>query len=230
MSTHLTQPPAPKNYVFVDCENVHPVDASVIGTESFHFTLLLGAQQLKLDVALVEKLMAHATTVQLIRLTASGRNALDFALAYYLGRAVVTDPTSSFHIVSRDGGFEPLIEHLRSQKIRVLRHDDFASLTIPGRARSSSPPPEDMLTRVLGHLRKNAATRPKRKKTLMSHLLAVCGKTATEADVVKLIEALSQAGHLSIGEKETVTYDDQRISPGAGTPRTTGEVEPGRTG
>lgn len=230
MSTNLTQTPAPKNHVFIDCENVRPVDASVIGTESFHFTFLLGAQQLKLDVTLVEKLMAHAATVQLIRLTASGRNALDFALAYYLGRAVMTDPSASFHIVSRDGGFEPLIEHLRSQKIRVLRHDDFASLTIPGRARSSSPPPEDMLTRVLGHLRKNAATRPKRKKTLMSHLLAVCGKTATEADVVKLIEALSQAGHLSIGDKETVTYHDQRIPPDAGAPQITGGTGQGVAG
>ncbi len=227
MST-LTPPPAPKHHVFVDCENIHPVDAALIGAESFHFTFLLGAQQTKLDVALVEKLMAHAATVQLIRLTSSGRNALDFALAYYLGRAVLTNPTASFHIISKDNGFEPLVEHLRSQQLRVLRHDDFASLAVPGRTKSPSAPSEDLLPRVLGHLRKNAATRPKRKKTLMSHLLAVCGKTATEADVVKLIEALSKDGHLSIGEKETVTYPDQSVPPGAGAPRITGETGLGR--
>jgi hypothetical protein len=42
----------------------------------------------------------------------------------------------------------------------------------------------------------------------VSHLLAFCGKTTTEADVMTLIEALCQAGHVSIGEKDAVTYHD----------------------
>jgi hypothetical protein len=48
----------------------------------------LGAKQTKLDAGAVEKLMEHAASVILIRLASSGRNALDFALAYYMGRAV----------------------------------------------------------------------------------------------------------------------------------------------
>jgi hypothetical protein len=37
------------------------------------FTLLLGARQTKLDVDLVEKLLGHAASVQLVRLTGSDR-------------------------------------------------------------------------------------------------------------------------------------------------------------
>lgn len=207
MPAHLTTvlPPA-MNHVFVDFENVHRVDASVVGAKSSNFTFLLGARQTNLDVDLVERLMEHAASVQLVRLTTSGRNGLDFALAYYVGRAVMTDPTGYFHIVSKDKGFEPLIEHLRSRHIRAHRHDDFSSLTFGGPAKSPAALPEDLFTRVLEHLRKNTTNRPKRLKTLTSHLLAVAGKTATSVDVTALIERLRKAGHVSIGEKDAVTY------------------------
>jgi hypothetical protein len=81
------------NHVFVDYENVHEVAPALIGAKSVSLTLLLGARQTKLDAALVEKLMENAASVQLVRLNTSGRNALDLALAYYVGRAVVADPT-----------------------------------------------------------------------------------------------------------------------------------------
>ena len=196
------------NHVFVDFENVHEVDPAVIGARSVNLTLLLGARQTKLDAALVEKLMEHAATVQLVRLTSSGKNALDFALAYYVGCAVMADPTGHFHIVSKDTGFEPLIEHLRSRHIRVHRHDNFSTLTFSGPVKPPSAPPEDLMTRVLEHLGKHVNNRPKRKKTLVSHLLAFSGKAATEADVVALIESLRKAGRLSIGDKDAVTYHD----------------------
>ncbi len=68
----------PMNQVFLDFENVHHIDLSIVGSRSVSFTLLLGANQSKLDAAVVEKLMRHAASVQLVRLTTSGRNALDF--------------------------------------------------------------------------------------------------------------------------------------------------------
>lgn len=194
------------NHVFVDFENVHQVDPLVLGTKSFHFTLLLGVRQTKLDAALVEKLMEHAAAVHLVRMTSPGRNALDFTLAYYVGRAVETDPTGWFHIVSKDTGFEPLIEHLRSRQIQAQRHDDFTTLTVPGPAKPASVPSDDLFRRVLIHLQKNVSSRPKRKTTLASHLLALCAKSATAADVENLIERLRKAGHISVGDKDAITY------------------------
>jgi hypothetical protein len=196
------------NHVFVDFENVHEVVPAVIGARLVSLTLLLGARQTRLDAALVEKLLEHAASIQLVRLTSSGSNSLDFALAYYLGRAVVADPTGCFHIVSKDRGFDPLIEHLRSRHIHAERHDDFSTLTSAGPAKLPSAPPEDLFTRVREHLRKNVTSRPKRKKTLVSHLLAFSRNTTTETDVMNLIESLRKAGHLTIGDKDAVTYHD----------------------
>src|SRR5215207_4198920 len=125
MSTVNVDHPAPLNHVFVDFENVYELDLAVMGNKAVSFTLLIGPRQTKLDVCLVEKLFEHATSVQLVRLASSGRNALDFILTYYLGRAVAFDPTGCFHIISRDTGFDPLIEHLLSKRIDARRHDSF---------------------------------------------------------------------------------------------------------
>jgi hypothetical protein len=208
MTAHPNPLSPPMNHVFVDFENVHEVEPAVIGAKSVSLTLLLGARQTKLDVALVEKLMEHAATVQLVRLTTSGENALDFAIAYYVGRAVMADPTGWVHIVSKDTGFDPLIEHLRSRHIHAQRHDDFTALTFSGPAKPPSAPPEDLMPRVLEHLAKHVNNRPKRKKTLVSHLRAFLGNAVTEAHVLDLVEKLSKAGRLSIGDMDAVTYHD----------------------
>ena len=140
MNPIATDLPPPVNHVFVDYENVHTIDLTVIGSKAVSFTLLLGARQTKLDAALVEKLLQHAATIQLVRLTSSGKNALDFALAYYVGRAVAADPSGYFHIISKDGGYDALIEHLKSKHIRIRRHNDFASLTFSVPAKPVSAP------------------------------------------------------------------------------------------
>ncbi len=213
MSTN-TQPTPAMNHVFVDYENVHEVDASILGAKSVTLTLLLGARQTKLDAELVEKLMAHASSIQLIRLTTSGKNALDFALAYYVGRAVITDPTAYFHIISRDQGFDPLIEHLKSRHLRARRHDDFSTLTFshppkspPAEPKATPPTPVDpLITLALERLRKALTNRPKKQKTLLSHLKSILGKDATEAEAAKLLEKFRKAGHLTIDDKDAVTY------------------------
>ena len=203
-----TDLPPPVNHVFVDFENVHEVDPALIGAKSVSLTLLLGARQTKLDAALVEKLLEHAASVQLVRLTSSGKNALDFTLAYYVGRAVMADPTGYFLIVSRDTGFDPLIEHLRSRNIQADRHDKFIPPSTPPPAKPPSAPPEDLFTRASEHLRKLVTNRPKRKKTLISHLRARFDKTATDAAMLDLVNRLCKAGRFTIGEKDAVTYHD----------------------
>lgn len=202
----MTESKPSVNYVFVDYENVHEVDVALIGKKSVHLTLLLGARQTKLDVELVEKLMAHSSTVQLVRLNSSGKNALDFALAYYVGRAANADPNAYFHIVSKDTGFDPLIEHLQSRHISARRHADYSALTFSAPPKPPAAGSDDLLLRVVAHLQKHPSNRPKRKKTLTSHLIAFCGKSAPDIDVDAFIEKLRQSGHLSIGDKEAVTY------------------------
>jgi len=218
--------PTPVNHVFVDYENVHGVDAAVVESKNVHLILLLGPQRTKFDSALVEKLLHHAVNVEMIRLTSSGRNALDFALAYYLGRVVLADPCGHFHIVSKDTGYDPLIGHLRTKHIAVRRHDDFTTLTFTAETKLRTPTsrtvaqnpkthskakmPLSILdqqeSHVLEHLRKVTSTRPRNEKKLISWLIACLGHKITETEALNLVKHLSQAGHLTIGEKAAITY------------------------
>jgi len=224
MPVHPVELPPPMNHVFLDFENVHTVDLSIIGRKHICFTLLVGAKQTRIDATLVEKLLEHAASAHLVRLTSSGKNALDLTLAYYLGRAVLADPTAYFHIVSKDTHFDPLIEHLRSRHIHVHRHNDFTTLTFGASPKSSSspakpvaPPAENYLPRVLENLRKSATGRPKKEKTLRSRLGSLFGVGTSEEVLTSLIEKLVDGGHIKIGEKGAVTYNlipaDSNTSP-----------------
>lgn len=206
---YMTNPSVPPvNHIFVDCENVPALDLSLIGRKGFSVTVLIGARQTKLDGALVEKLLEHASSVHLVRLTSAAKNAVDFAVAYCVGRDVITDPTGHFHIISKDKGFDPLIEYLRGRHIKIRRHDDFNGLTSSASAKSQSAPPADLFTRVREHLGKNLTNRPKREAKLISHLRTFCGKTTAEEELVKLVERLRETGFLSIAENGAVTYLD----------------------
>jgi hypothetical protein len=222
----MTELQSPVNHVFVDFENVHEIAPGIIGSKAVSFTLLLGSRQTKLEASLVEKLLEHAASVQLVRLTSPGKNALDFALAYYLGRAVAADPTGSFHIVSKDAGYDPLIEHLRSRHIRARRHDNFATLTfaetvkLPIRTPLATAPRqkpqakpevqlpllEERATQVLEHLRKASTNRPRNRKKLVSFISAHLGQNTTEAEASNHIESLRLARQLDIDEKGAVSY------------------------
>ena len=55
-STRKSQPPV--NHVFVDLENVKTIDGSVVGGKNLTFHLILGPQNKKPDVDIVETLLA----------------------------------------------------------------------------------------------------------------------------------------------------------------------------
>ena len=65
---------------------------------------------------------------------------------------------------------------------------------------------EESLKRVLKHLRTHPNNRPKRRKTLVSHLSALLGKQPTEGGIEKLVDALIKSGHIAIDAKNAVTY------------------------
>lgn len=128
------------NYIFVDYQNVMTVDPAVLASNRASVTLVLGRQNHSLDIAVVQKLMAGPATVELIKIERDGRDAVDFTLAYYLGQKVLNKPKAFFHIVSKDKGYDPLIEHLRSQRIKIRRHDTYGSLIDALKPKTASAP------------------------------------------------------------------------------------------
>jgi hypothetical protein len=171
----------------------------------------------------VEKLLEHSQSVQMIRSPKSGKNALDFVLAYHLGQAVQEDPKGYFHIVSKDAGFDALVELLKSRHVKVRRHNDWTALHFQSVTKtpmndvapavSSTPAPNangaklsQNAAKLLENLRKSEKNRPKKQKTLITHARNFSGKDKPESEAEKVVGELQKAGHLAIDEKGTVSY------------------------
>lgn len=141
MQTEAT-PHLPLNHVFVDLENVKVIDPAMIGGKNLTLHLFFGPQNKKLDVGIVELLLNNAQSVKLIRSPKAGKNALDFVLAYHLGQAVLADPKGHYHLVSKDTGFDALVELLKSRNVKVRRHDDWSGLHFQAATKPATPTKE----------------------------------------------------------------------------------------
>ena len=218
--------PSPVHHVFVDFENVHSVDLALMADLPVLVTLLIGGMQSKLDTHLVEQIHAHAAKVRLVKLAASGRNALDLTLAYYLGQAVTENDKAELHIVSKDKDFEPLIAHLRATKLKVSRTESFAALPfLPAgkRAAVSREPratpkkalavpkttPEGRSAKVFARLQNPLSrNRPSNERALRAHLRTALGKQSSEANVESVLAQLQDQNVLTIDAGGRVVYRD----------------------
>lgn len=214
-------PPPPVNYVLIDDENVPKLDLSSIEGKTVHVILLLGPKKTMLPVEQMLAMTGHAASTQLIKLEKTGKNALDFALAFYLGRAVQLHPGAYFHIVSKDTDYDSLIKHLKKQHIRINKHVDASTLTfglprkpaegpkapdqpeVASKAPTTKPNP---FAEILKHLRKQGDKLPKTRKSLSHFIKAHHWKDATSAQADQVLLKLEKDGHVSFDDNGKAAY------------------------
>ncbi len=99
-------------HLLIDFENVQPQNLDKLPAEDTHVWLFLGALHKMLPVSLVKSLLRFGERAHLVHLQKTGKNALDFYLSYYLGQITATDQADQIGILSRDGGYDVLVEHI----------------------------------------------------------------------------------------------------------------------
>lgn len=109
------------NHVLIDYENVQVKSLELLQGEYFRVYIFLGTNNTKLSRDLAVAVQSMGARAKYVELSSSGPNALDFYIAYYLGRLVLQEPLGFFHIISKDKGFDPLVEHLKTQSILSAR-------------------------------------------------------------------------------------------------------------
>ena len=138
------------NYVLIDFENVQPQSLEQLEHDHFKLLVFVGASQTKLPFEVAASLQRLGARAEYIKISGNGTNALDFHIAYYIGRLAAEDPSAYFHIVSKDKGFGPLVEHLKSGKISADRVKSIADIPLVKASNSKSP--ADRLEVVLARL------------------------------------------------------------------------------
>lgn len=118
-------------YVLIDLENVMPDDFSRLNREDVRTYLFAGKLQEKIKLATVMAVQPLGDKVKWIQMSGSGKNALDFHLAFYLGTLFAKDPKSVYYFVSNDKGFDPLVAHVKSLGGAASRIGDLKKLPSP---------------------------------------------------------------------------------------------------
>lgn len=203
------------NYVFVDYENVQVATLALLKAEHFKVRIFLGANNTKLPVSLFLSMQELGQRVELVTLEASGKNALDFHIAYYLGALATTDPTAYFHIISKDSGFDPLIQHLKSKKISCARSASIQDMPYFHQPITTAPPPTatadikskpsdsagshtELVEKSITLVINGKASKPKTRKTLSSTLHSKLGKELPTQTIESVLASLIKLGHVKV--------------------------------
>jgi len=197
------------NYIFIDFENVQPESLALLRQEQLKVFLFVGATQTKVPFEIASALQAMGSNAEYIKIAGSGKNALDFHISFYLGQLAEKDPLGFFHIVSKDTGFDPLIQHLKSKKILCSRSDSVSNL--PFVKRDSSKTIQEKTHLYIERLLVPKTSKPASLKALQNTINAYFQKQLSEAEVTQIITLLKQSG-LIIIQANKISY------PGIPTP------------
>ncbi len=154
------------NFVLVDFENVQPKDISLLKDGPFKVKVFLGPNQSKIPISLAAALQSLGENAEYIALETAGNNALDFHIAYYIGVLSTAEPTSFFHVISKDTGFDSLLKYLKGKKIFAQRSTCIAD--IPYFKPVLPAAPEAQVEAVVADLIRRKASKPRTQKTLLS--------------------------------------------------------------
>ncbi|MCL4701628.1 MAG: hypothetical protein KJZ97_07230 [Burkholderiaceae bacterium] len=80
------------NYVLIDYENVQPTAISVLDAEHFRVHVFVGPGQSRVSFEIASTLQRMGPRAEYIRVSAPGKNALDFHIAFQLGQLALREP------------------------------------------------------------------------------------------------------------------------------------------
>lgn len=191
------------HYVLIDFENVRPKNLELLTTHPFKVFVFVGASQTKVPFDLADSMQLLGNSARYIKISGNGQNALDFHIAYYVGELAGKDPNAHFHIISRDKGFDPLIKHLKSRKIRIQREKDLVEIPILRVSNTTSS--DEKIAAIVKNLGGRGQARPRKVKTLENTINTLFTKKLDKKELSSLIKEL-QKRKLIVVNQGNVSY------------------------
>lgn len=207
------------NFVLIDFENVQPKNMSILEGRSFKVKVFAGTNQTKVPMEMVRALQPFGSDAEYVEIAGNGKNALDFHIAYYVGRLATATPGASFYVISRDKGFDPLIKHVKAQGITCVRLSSIAD--IPGGRITGSQPVSDTgdskrlvdtrstpdkVDAIIADLVRRKAARPKKLKALRATINQLFKNKLTDVELDGFVDKLTKRGVAKIVDGK-VSYE-----------------------
>jgi len=189
-----------KNYILIDFENVQPKNLEVLKGHDFNIMVFVGDKQTKIPFDLAIAMQVLGKNAKYVKINGNGPNALDFHIAFYIGSISAIEKNCYFHIISKDTGFDPLIKHLKEQKIYVQREKNIAE--IPILKISGTKSKVERVDAIVKFLKARGTAKPRTVKTLSNSINSLFAQSLAEAEITELVdELMSRNSVIKNGEK-----------------------------
>ena len=195
------------NFVLIDYENVQPRDMSLLLGGSFKVSVFVGATQAKLPFEMADVMQKLGADAEYVKIEGSGPNALDFHIAYYVGKLSSEYPGAYFHIISKDTGFDPLTRFLKARGIHCERRATL--LDIPLLAVAGMTTGDERIEAITENLKKRKLSRPRKARTLAATINSLFGSKLSADELTDLLDQLKTKRVIKdSGGKITYTFSD----------------------
>lgn len=196
--------------MLVDFENVQPRNLELLTKRPFKVRVFVGANQTKVPVNLAAAMQKLGDRAEYVFISGSGRNALDFHIAFYLGELAAGHPDTEFFVVSRDRGFDPVIRHLNEERnIGAKRVADVAE--IPSLRISAGTSQDEQIQAIVKNLKSRGRSVPRKVSTLRNTIRSLIAERFTDEQLDELIAVLKKRGIIEMN-KNNVRYHLPRNS------------------
>lgn len=189
-----------KNIILIDYENIQVKNLDLLyelDTEIYVFT---GPTQKNYNRELVQSAQKFGSRIEWISMSCPGNNALDFHIAFYLGKMCVDSPKAYFHIISKDKGFDALVAFMKNKNLFVDRVTSIEDISLIKKKKEIEKDPVAFVKNSL-----QSQTKPAKFKTLQNSIKSWL-KIDDADKIIKIIDSLRKEGTLTIDEKGKVEY------------------------
>lgn len=203
-------------YILVDYENVHDLDYSPFLTAGMVVKVFVGELQAKITTDFAMLMQKHKDLLFLNKISGNGKNALDFHIAYEMGRIFCTDQNAVCYVFSKDTGYDPLIENIRKQhgKKHCYRVESLDAIPLPKAkaqpAPKKSPSANTILApeNILKWLHKSSQNRPGSVDAFLKSVqnLAKPKVEIKKKQVEALLKELESKKKLKVTDAGKITY------------------------
>ena len=193
-----------KNIILIDYENLQVKNLDDVYCLDADVYVFRGPTQNKLPAELIESAQKFGSRITWIKTSRQGHNALDFHIAYFVGQIVQSDSKVFFHIVSKDDGFDALIDFMKERKLFIDRVESIDDIPLVKKMKAiESNPVAFIKDRILN------VSSPSRLKTLRTAIAKWLEKDE-EKLINGLVESLKKEKFLEIDAQGKVTYPKLR--------------------
>lgn len=193
-----------KNIILIDYENLQVKNLDDVYCLDADVYVFRGPTQNKLPAELIESAQKFGSRITWIKTSRQGHNALDFHIAYFVGQIVQSDSKVFFHIVSKDDGFDALIDFMKERKLFIDRVESIDDIPLVKKMKAiESNPVAFIKDRILN------VSSPSRLKTLRTAIAKWLEKDE-EKLINGIVESLKKEKFLEIDAQGKVTYPKLR--------------------